>query len=237
MRSNSKARGWVKKKIAYLRQEGMSKGQSLAVALEEARRHRLLKNPQEIQELRDELEDAEDVAKGFHGRDVEETFEEVEEHQFRSELAQLGELIELEVFNENLEELLVLSFSRNNEAEIVRLGASGDRKQLFIVGGDTCLEDELLEEVCPTGYEKDKVPVGYVFSISYFADKHHLTGPKQQKKGCEYIHEFGEQTGKKMGVQEKVLSGKLPELVYDRLNQSLEMIGGGYEIRDEGIWD
>lgn len=249
-RIKASTKGWVKKKVSYLKSEGMKQGQAIAVALEEARRYKLLKNSGEIQALRDELEDATEVAEGFHGRGSREAFEVEEEEQFRGELAQLGELVELEVSNENLDELLVLSFDRDSAKSVVRLAGSGDRTQLFLVGGDQEITSKTLKACSPAGWQKDKVSLGNVYSISYFADKHHLTGPKQQKKGTEYGHCFGEISFENpnsredglmednvWALQEKREAGLLPELVYDRLNQRLELVGGGYEIRDEGIWD
>lgn len=243
LRKNSKARSWVGKKVKQLEREGTGYKQALAIALSEGRKYGLLKNSGEVEELRDELDDAQEVARGFHGRENEEEIEEVDEEQYRSELALLGELVELEVFNETQEDMLIFDFGRDNPDSLVNLACSGDRKQLFLVGGDQSIEDETLEQL-GAGWDKDKVRVGYVYSISYFADKHHLTGPKQQKFGTEYIHSFGEQTVKapvrNEGVwklEEKLERNLLPELIYDRLNCKIELVGGGYEIRDEGIWD
>ena len=36
---------------------------------------------------------------------------------------------------------------------------------------------------------------------------------------------------------EKLEAGLLPELIYNRLNGTMELVGGGYVIKDEGIWD
>lgn len=236
LRKNSKARSWVSNKISKLKSEGYDKSEAIAVALEEARRHKLLKNSGEVEELKSELEEAEEVSKGFHGREVGEAFDIEEKHQYRSELAQLGELVELEVLNENIPQLLTLSFNRDRDS-LVRLSSSANRKQIFLIGGDQEINDEDLERYNPQSYEKDKISVGNVFSISYFADKHHLTGPKQQRKGTDYIHEFGEQTFKKQSPETKIAGGALPNLIYDRLNKQMELVGGIYEIRDEGIWD
>ena len=73
--------------------------------------------------------------------------------------------------------------------------------------------------------------VGPVYEIVYFADKHHLTGPKQQKTGMEYFHEFGEDEGFVKGDA----FDQLPWLVYDRRNVKLLLVGGSYTIEPEGI--
>jgi hypothetical protein len=242
----AKTRSWVGKKIKQLEKEKYSHGEAIAIAISEAKKYGLIKNPSEEAELlEDNQEEAEEVARGFHGRDNRESFEVEEEVQYRENLACLGEMLELEVFIETRqsEGLVSVCFQRQPRDEIVFLNCSPDRKQLYLIG-DTGLPDDWLEEANPTSFEKDKVPIGYVYSISYFADKHHLTGPKQQKNGTEYIHCFGEQTfparPKFEGIwklQEKIVSGLLPEMVYDRLNEGIELIGGGYEVRNEGIWD
>jgi len=67
------------------------------------------------------------------------------------------------------------------------------------------------------------VEIGEIVTISYFADKHHLSGPEEQKKGMHYIHELGEETGVR------------PILVYDRVNKQMGVVGGEYRVEDRGI--
>jgi hypothetical protein len=241
MRKNSKARSWTEKRIKLLKRQGESEREAVTQAIREARKHGLVRNPEEEEELRDSVSDAEEVARGFHGRENQETFEIVEKEVYRENLACLGEMVELEVLIEARanEGLIPVCFSRENTEDIVLLGCSSDRKQLYLTG-DTSLPDDWLEEACPLNFEKDKVPVGFVYSISYFADKHHLTGPKQQKQGTEYIHCFGEQTFKQKGVrgmEQKIQGGALPILIYNRLSGGMELVGGIYQVRDEGIYD
>jgi hypothetical protein len=246
LRRNSKARSWVGKKIKQLETERYPHEQAVVIAINEAKKYGLIRNPEEEAELvEDNQEEAEEVARGFHGRENREIFEIEEEVQYRENLACLGEMLELEVFIETRQDegLVSVCFKRKPQSEIVFLNCSGDRKQLYLVG-DTGLPDDWLEEANPSGWEKDKVPIGWVYSISYFADKHHLTGSKQQAKGSEYIHAFGEQTFQAPNrfegiwkLEEKITGGLLPELVYDRLNEGMELIGGGYVVKDEGIWD
>lgn len=241
MRKNSKAKSWVAKKIKRLEREGEEHSRAITIAISEAKKYGLLKNPGDEEELKDDLGEAEEVARGFHGRENREAFEIEEIESYRENLACLGEMVELEVFIENRQDegLVPIQFSRETEQDIVFLGCSPDRKQLYLTG-DTGLPDDWLEEANPLGWDKDLVFVGYVFTISYFADKHHLTGPKQQKHGVEYIHAFGEQTCPGKGVrklEEKIQKGLLPQLIYNRLSGGMELVGGGYEVRDEGIYD
>lgn len=237
LRSNSRARTWVKKRATRLTKR-MGAAAALEAALSEARASRLV-NDGEAAELKDELSDAQELARGFHGRDNEAEFEEIESHQYRGELAQLGDLEELEIVTGD--DLSCLTFT-----DSVRLGGSSDRKQLFLVGGDQELSDEFLDAL-EVG-DKDKVMIGYVYSISYWTDKHHLVGSRGKDEA--YMHCFGEglfpnpaMEGRTMAdnsvwmLEEKVSSGVLPMLVYDRLNKHMEFVGGGYEIRDEGIYN
>ena len=195
---------------------------------------------------------AEDLAVGFHGRPSQETFEIEERETFRQDLAMLGELEELDVFNEiawnETGELKTFTFSRKKK-DVVRLAGSPDRRQLFLVGGDQEIPDSVLEDLAGDRQaSKDKVSLGFVYSISYWSDKHHLEGSNGVMEA--YMHCFGESTFENPDArqdgqadymvfmpEQKLGAGLLPELVYDRLNMTLELVGGGYEIRDEGIWD
>lgn len=187
-----------------------------------------------------EVEDSEDealaLARGFHGRENLETLEIEETEFYRENLSNLATLLDLEVFIEARakEGLITIPF------EDVFIGGSPDRKQIYLVG-ETSLPDEWLEAANPSGYEKDKVIIGWVYRIGYWSDKFHLVGSNGNN---DYDHEFGEQTFKPPArfkgvwkLNEKVNAGLLPLLIYDRLNERLELIGGGYQIRDEGIWD
>ena len=199
-----------------------------------------------------EPDSAEDLAVGFHGRASQETFEVEERRNFRQDLAMLGELEELEVFNEiawnETGELKTFTFSRKKK-DVVRLAGSPDRRQLFLVGGDQEIPDSVLGDLAGDRQAtKDKVSLGFVYSISYWSDKHHLEGSNGVMEA--YMHCFGESTFENPDArqdgqadylvfmpEQKLGAGLLPELVYDRLNMTLELVGGGYEIRDEGIWD
>ena len=247
MRKNAKAKSWVAKKIGYLQEEGVPHKQAVATALAMARKHGLIKNDGEQEELADSFEDAQEVARGFHGRPNQETIELEESEQYRENQAILGcmeeiELLNLGIFDED--GLEPIEFSPD-----VLLTCSSDRKQLFLMG-DMSLPDEWLKKMSSSGWDKDKVILGNAYSISYFADKHHLSGPKQQKKGSSYGHCFGEAMfsnpkESRNGLMEstvwkpleKLAAGCLPAVVYDQLNEKIELIGGNYIVKDEGIYD
>jgi hypothetical protein len=191
--ARSKARTWVGSKIKELvKGERNTQKQAVAIALTEARKLGLIKNSGELDELRDEFEDAVEAAEGAHGRKAQEEIRVKERVQFRENLAVMGELEELEVYNERIfdGDFEQLVFSRKKK-EVVRVAFSPDRKQLFLVGGDQKLDDGFLREVCPGGWSKDRVVVGMVYSISYWTDKHHLEGSSGKVEA--YMHCFGEQ--------------------------------------------
>jgi hypothetical protein len=249
MAASKKGRDWVSKKIAYLMKvEKKKKKQAIAEALSMARKAGIISNP-EMQELEDSYESALEAAEGAHGRKAKSSVEIKERLTFRENLAEMGELEELEVYNENLYDgdLEQLTFSRKARS-LVRLGFSSDRKQLFLVGGDQKLEDGALRDFSPNGWNKDKVHIGYLYSITYHTDKHHLEGSNGIVEA--YMHCFGEQSFKNPNapkdgsadymvwkLEEKLVAGVLPEIIYDRLNEQLELVGGGYKVKDEGIYD
>lgn len=187
-------------------------------------------------EVEDSEDQAQELARGFHGRENQETLEIEETEFYRENLSNLATLLDFEVFIEARakEGLITIPF------EDVFIAGSPDRKQLYLVG-ETSLPDDWLRTANPSGCEKDKVIIGWVYKIGYWSDKFHLVGSNGNN---DYDHEFGEQTFKPQAkfkgvwkLQDKIANGLLPILIYDRLNERLELVGGGYEIRDEGIYD
>jgi len=182
---------------------------------------------------------AEDLARGWHGRDVTENYEITEIDKYPSNLAEMGILLDLCVVVSDGagDEVLPITFSDQDypdksNSDNVMVCATPDRQQIVFKGGDQTIDYvQALKEVGWTASEiaaqqgKYKIVLGEVYSIGYFTDKHHLTGPKEQKRGTPYEHKFGEQGGER------------PVLVYDTVNKRVELVGGGYEIRDEGIWN
>lgn len=181
-------------------------------------KHYRAKNPSES------LEESAELSRSFHGRDNEYIEDVIEPFNYRRDLAHLGDLTELEVMVDN-KHVVPINFAPPDTEEHVSLSSSPDRRQLYLSGGDQTIDLDEWDELSEWEKEKDFVCLGEVFSITYFTDKHHLEGPKSQEKGVEYIHEFGEEGGTR------------PKLVYDRLNENLTLVGGSYEVRDEGIWN
>ena len=174
-----------------------------------------------------QYEKAKELARKFHGRENQGDEEIIEEEEYSDDVALLGFLEMLEV--DNGEEILELTFevedtleANEENEEVIRVCQDPENDTIVFVGGSQEVPDDIL-----TGYEsgKNKVTLGDVVAISYFSDKHHLEGPKKQSTGVLYRHEFGEE------------GGRVPTLVYDKRNKTLELVGGDYEIREEGIWN
>lgn len=170
----------------------------------------------------DEFKEAEEVAEGFHGKLMGTVTEVMEEEKYRGELAVLGYMEDLEVdIGQRKPE--PIKFPEMPLSKRPVLAATGDREQLYLVGGDQALSEESLEFLLGTedGAGKDFVVIGPVAAITYWTAKHHLS--KEDKKLGMYRHEFAEE------------GGEQPLLVYDNLNGQLYLMGGSYQVEDEGI--
>jgi len=174
----------------------------------------------------DGFEEATEVSEGFHGRKSLYVEDIIEIERYRTKLAHLGDLVELEILDDSGKHVIPISFAVHDSEEHVSVASTPDRNQLIFSGGNQGIELDSFPDLTDNEKCKDYVRIGEVFSISYFTDKHHLEGPKYQKDGTEYIHQFGEEDG-----------GVRPELMYDTLNQRMILVGGSYEVRDEGIYN
>ena len=174
------------------------------------------------------LQEAEELSSSFHGRPVQEIYTEEEVVDYRTNLAGLGQLRELEILDRTGKYSIPISFdygrSGRGIGRGVTLASDPDGTQLLLVGGNQKLDLDKLD-VPKKEQGKDMVEVGEVLTVSYFTDKHHLSGPSSQKNGCEYIHTFGEKGGAR------------PVLVYDRLSKGMVLVGGEYKVVEEGIVD
>lgn len=183
-------------------------------------------NPSALQRLwrslGDEADQAELLAEEFHGRPAEEVIEVEEDEVYDKHGAILGYLEELCILMEDDDSYIPIRFpyQPGSQDNVLVVGNPAGTNIEFI-GGDQDINWQRVDGASQEG--KYLVLVGPVFEIDYFADKHHLTGPKEQKTGITYYHEFGED------------DGELPWLVFDRRNRKLLLVGGSYEITPEGI--
>jgi len=156
--------------------------------------------------------EAAELSEAFHGRPLERVTLLAERVKERTQLAELGELVELDIITPAGEQ-----FALPFEGARVRLAASPKGGQLYLCGGDQQVDLDALG-IEETG--KDKVLLGVVDEITY-----HTAKALDDFQPHNYFHELGEE------------SGSRPLLIYDRLNRSLELVGGNYRTQPEGLVD
>lgn len=172
---------------------------------EVAGKRRSKKNPSEFQSAVDASED-------FHGTEAHELID-VKTRIFEHDaLADLGELISMDIRSINGGTVHLKNFAGARLAQ----SPKGYPCQLYIEGGDQ--EVDLAEFDITEPHEKEVL--GDLRKIKYYTIKHHLG-----KDGGEanYVHKLGEN------------GGRLPEVIYDVLNKQLSIVGGDYTILPEGI--
>jgi hypothetical protein len=173
------------------------------------------------------LDSSKGLFESFHGREADGEDDVVSFENIPDHLTQLGELRELVVILPNNKEEITIEFPEENTSTILASAPGGT--QYVLVGGDQGIDPDSLEQDFGITSDENwdewqrKVVLGEVVSLTYFTDKHHLSGPKYQKDGCLYEHQLGEE------------GGELPTLVYDPNNESLEIVGGSYVTKEEGI--
>jgi hypothetical protein len=167
---------------------------------------------EEMPEVVDHPEEADRVFEEFHGMPSEEEILAEEEIQVRENLSVLGRLVQL-----ICECVADGQVYRINFGEDVMLCCSADGRQLYIVGGDQSLDLDAMG-FPPEQQQKDKVFIGSAQQATYRTRKRF-----DEFAEIDYVHDFGED------------GGQLPAVVYDRLNLTIELAGGDYEIKPEGI--
>ena len=190
---------------------------------------KMAKNPGALRNLMrnlgiDDQGDAERMSEAFHGRPVEEIIEVEERRNYDQYGAVLGYLVELAILADDDRSVFPIRFSDDvpeYDEDTVLLVSNSAGTNLEFVGGDQSIDWQRVEGA--RQQDKYLIAVGPVHSVTYFTDKHHLSGPKSQKYGTPYEHEFGDE------------GGELPFLVYDRPNVHLMLVGGDYSIAPDGI--
>ena len=148
----------------------------------------------------------------------------MEEDAYETSGAVLGYLVELGIMADDDRSEIPIRFPYDpQEPENNILVVSNPQgTNIEFVGGDQDINWRAVDGASAMN-EKHLIMVGPVEEIVYWADKHHLSGPKEQKNGMEYYHDFGEDTD------------ELPWLIFDRMNTRLLLVGGAYTIEPEGI--
>lgn len=199
------------------------------------RRIKQIRNPSEA------MQESEEMVRKFHGREPRQVLEYLEEEKYEKDLGVLGQLLELNILKDSGKSFIPIRFCKiagdGKPAlkldDMVQVCCDGKGEQIYFKSGEQFLDLEALQKH-GLGEEKLRgkglIVIGPVMSIVYWADKHHLEGPKYQAKGASYEHHFGEEA-------DKGEYGEMPVLVYDAENERMHLSGGSYEIRTEGIWN
>jgi hypothetical protein len=190
------------------------------------------KKARELKKRHSNPDEAESIAKGFHGRAVSERFEIEEEELYSDSFAVLGCLVELNITRDGGKTAIPIKgfktpldpkYKKGDEVYV----AAPDRNNIEFVGGDQKIVNaDKLAHVT----NKRLICLGQVESIVYLADKHHLVGSSGKEE--EYEHTFGKKRWFLFGKR-----GGRPDLLYDVLNAQLKLVGGTYTVTDEGIKD
>lgn len=161
------------------------------------------------------MTDADNLYAKFHGRGPTQTTEVRTVISSRSDLAELGELCELDV-HLMTDEKVKLKFPLSGR-NVIMLASSPDGRQLYFEGGNQYVD---LDQLRMGGSEwlRDSMALGVLMVVTYRTekgfDKFELT---------DYFHKLGEETGQK------------PVLTYDTINHLLSVHGGQYQVKPEGI--
>lgn len=151
----------------------------------------------------------------FHGKPSTKVLEFSTLYQSRDDYASLGVLVELKVDLVNGQHA-VIEFPPTGPDKVM-LCSSPDGKQLYFIGGDQSLD---LSQIGMNGPEwhRDLMNIGIADEVTYRTrkgfDKFQL---------IDYYHELGEETKQK------------PVLLYDTINNELQIAGGQYQVKPEGI--
>lgn len=195
----------------------------------------------------DDIGEAEEISRDWHGRDVREEYDIEEIEHYDEAVAHLADLEELGILGPDLEEKFLIRFKKDRPKV-----CAPNRKNIEFIGGDQHLD--LGELDLSDSDDKKMLPLGYSYQIVYEADKHHLQGSTGVIE--PYEHFWGEEFYKENGldqdayessddffdaVQDEGLhiaaieAGILPMVVYDTVNEKILLVGGKYDIRDVGI--
>jgi hypothetical protein len=162
------------------------------------------------------MDDADKLYEDFHGVAPTKTTKILTQVQARSDLAELGPVVELKV-HLLTDKKHAFRYDPEDCENAIMLCSSPDGKQLYFVGGDQSIDLGSIG-MDSDEWTRDTMVLGILTMVTYRTrkgfDKFKLT---------DYYHELGEE------------SGMQPLLVYDNINGLLSVAGGQYEVRPEGI--
>jgi hypothetical protein len=154
------------------------------------------------------LEQAAAMTEAFHGRPARSVTDYPETVTERATLADLGRMVSMTIRGTGGR------FRLRMDRAAVRLTTTPDGAQLYLIGGDQSVALEDLGTQ-PTG---DAIPLGELEELVY-----HTSKKFHRFEPMDYAHTFGEKTGIR------------PLVIYDRLNEALQIIGGSYQVKPQGI--
>lgn len=161
----------------------------------------------------DDLEGSEQLYEEFHGRAATTVKTFVDREIVRSEFAGLGRLVSLVIVTLTGYKATI----EFDKPDAPLLSSSPDGRQLYIIGGDQSVNLAAFQ-MDSEEWIRDRMVLGVIKKLTYHTRKgFHNFEP------INYWHPLGEETGVE------------PFLNYDTLNRSLEVAGGQYRIKPEGI--
>jgi hypothetical protein len=171
-----------------------------------------------------ETESADSYEK-FHGFRPKERITVKKKIRYHENLWACGDLEKLDVISPDGVQVMIDGFKG------AMLSANEANTQLYIEGGDQSVN--LADFGLGEPYH-DKEDLGEIKKLYYSTNKTHLG---DQGGEAIYHHTLGEERTKRDYLFGKLKGRKVPRprLVYDVMNQALEIIGGEYVIEPEGI--
>lgn len=158
--------------------------------------------------------DAAKLYEEFHGEPPHEILT-IMQRESRKNFTGLGKLVSLD-----LDAWGIVDFSADDG---VIVASDPEGKQIYFLGGNQDL-DEAIQYLKVPGAEKDFVNLGEVMEITYTTKKG-FDGFEE----IDYYHKFGEEDE---AAGEPV---RRPTLMFARLLRRMYLVGGGYQIKPEGI--
>lgn len=189
-----------------------------------------------------ELEAARGLSHEWHGRPSEEVIDVEVVEQYDSTVVDLGELEEIGIVENDYEHCYEIVFKSSRPTLVANL----DKNNIELVGGDQSLSLNT--------QGKREVDLGYMYSIAYYTDKHHLED--SDGNFSSYVHYLGEEYYRNHGyniddyeddeeffdavledgiVEDAIKAGYLPSVIYNTVNKTLRFVGGKYEVTELGL--
>lgn len=162
------------------------------------------------------------LSETFHGRPAETVSEYVDSLHIHGVLTELGDLVEISVETESRYGATLKFATRDG----LKLASSEDGRQLYIQG-KTRLDLRALH-MSGSKWERDLMVIGRITHLVYRTAKAQDGG-----QITDYIHASGENLNS-AGKHYRE-TDVFPTLLYDTLNNELQIAGGQQEVREEGI--